>query len=30
MTIPEAEILTVEPAITVVGGAVAWRREPRS
>lgn len=30
MKIPEAEILTVEPAITVVGGAVAWRREPRS
>jgi predicted amidohydrolase YtcJ len=27
MTIPEAEILTVEPLITVVGGAVTWRRE---
>jgi predicted amidohydrolase YtcJ len=24
MTIPEAEVLTVEPAITVVGGAVTW------
>jgi predicted amidohydrolase YtcJ len=30
MTIPEAEILAVEPAITVVGGAVAWQREARS
>ena len=27
MTIPEAEILTVQPAITVVNGAVVWQRE---
>jgi predicted amidohydrolase YtcJ len=27
MLIPEAEILTVDPAITVVGGKVAWRRD---
>ena len=27
MTIPDAEILTVEPEISVVGGAVAWRRD---
>ncbi|MDP3739409.1 MAG: amidohydrolase [Hyphomonadaceae bacterium] len=26
MTVPEADILTVEPAITVINGAVAWRR----
>jgi predicted amidohydrolase YtcJ len=26
MTAPEAEILTVEPAITIIGGEVAWRR----
>jgi predicted amidohydrolase YtcJ len=26
MTIPEAEILTVQPAITVVNGAVVWKR----
>ena len=29
MTIPEAEILTVEPAITVVGGAITWQRAVR-
>jgi predicted amidohydrolase YtcJ len=27
MTIPEAEILTVQPAITVVNGAVVWKRD---
>jgi predicted amidohydrolase YtcJ len=27
MTIPESEILTVQPTITVVNGAVVWKRE---
>jgi predicted amidohydrolase YtcJ len=26
MTIPEAEILTVDPVMSVIGGAVAWKR----
>ena len=30
MTIPEAEILTVQPAITVVNGVVVWQREAQS
>jgi predicted amidohydrolase YtcJ len=29
MTVPEADILTVEPAITVVGGEVVYRRDDR-
>jgi len=30
MTVPEPEILTADPAITVVSGAVTWRREGAS
>lgn len=30
MTIPEAEILTVQPAITVVNGVAVWKREAQS
>jgi predicted amidohydrolase YtcJ len=30
MTVPEAEILTADPAITVVSGAVTWRRDASS
>ncbi len=30
MTIPEADVLTVEPAISVVGGAVAYQRDGKT